>query len=342
MIDDTRRPDSEPELEEPIFSSDEESSVEKEPDPRADFASESPILPEPEYSSGAGPFPPTGLEPDPGGDEPFFPADGETVDSPETGAQQVVGEAPFEPSESDYSFGEAVEAKADPEEPAPEDYFDQDLSPQPTPTTGTGWVNIAPDSEVTDEPLQEKEYSYFEETPAAEVAALPPPSRKLGRTGPVWFIGSFVLVIIAGLVWLGISRLTGSADVTSEPVSEPAVQQVVSETPTAQLPTATPGPTATPAPIELPINANVIVGDTGGEGVKLRASPGLFGELVEIVEEGTTMVVLDEEPGSEHPNYPVDVDGYFWYRMRVPGKVDAAGNPLIGWSASDFFVVETQ
>ena len=342
MIDDTRRPDSDPEFEEPIFSSDEELSVKKEPEPRADFASDSPILPEPEYSSGAGPFPPTGLEPEPGVDEPFFPADGETVDSPETGVQQVVGEAPFEPSESDYSFGEAVEAEADPEEPALEDYFEQDLSPQSTPTTGTGWVNIAPDSEVTDEPLQEKEYSYFEETPAAEVAALPPPSRKLGRTGPVWFIGSFVLVIIAGLVWLGISRLTGSADVTSEPVSEPAVQQVVSETPTAQLPTATPGPTATPAPIELPINANVIVGDTGGEGVKLRASPGLFGELVEIVEEGTTMVVLDEEPGSEHPNYPVDVDGYFWYRMRVPGKVDAAGNPVIGWSASDFFVVETQ
>ena len=341
MIDDTRRPDSEPEFEEPIFSSDEESSVEKEPEPRADFASDSPILPEPEYSSGTGPFQPKGLEPDPGVDEPFFPADGETVDSPETGVQQVVGEAPFEPSESDYSYGEAVEAETDPEKPALEDYFEQDLSPQSTPTTGTGWVNIAPDSEVTDEPLQEKEYSYFEETPAAEVAALPPPSRQLGRTGPVWFIGSFVLVVIAGLVWLGISRLTGSADVTSEPVSEPAVQQVVSETPTAQLPTATPGPTATPAPIELPINANVIVGDTGGEGVKLRASPGLFGELVEIVEEGTTMVVLDEEPGSEHPNYPVDVDGYFWYRMRVPGKVDAAGNPLIGWSASDFFVVET-
>ena len=342
MIDDTRRPDSEPEFEEPIFSSDEELSVEKEPEPRADFASDSPILPEPEYSSGAGPFPPTGLEPDPGVDEPFFPADGETVDSPETGVQQVVGEAPFEPSESDYSFGEAVEAEADPEEPALEDYFEQDLSPQSTPTTGTGWVNIAPDSEVTDEPLQEKEYSYFEETPAAEVAAQPQPSRKLGRTGPVWFIGSFVLVIIAGLVWLGISRLTGSADVTSEPVSEPAVQQVVSETPTAQLPTATPGPTATPAPIELPINANVVVVDTEGEGVKLRASPGFSGELIEIVDEGTIMVVLAAEPSSEHPDYPVAADGYFWYRMRLPGKVDKEGNPLIGWSASDFFVVETQ
>ena len=342
MIDDTRRPDSEPEFEEPIFSSDEELSVEKEPEPRADFASDSPIIPEPEYSSGAGPFPPTGLEPDLGVDEPFFPADGETVDSHETGVQQVVGEAPIEPSESDYSYGEAVEAEADPEEPALEDYFEQDLSPQSTPTTGTGWVNIAPDSEVTDEPLQEKEYSYFEETPAAEVAAQHPPSRQLGRTGPVWFIGSFVLVVIAGLVWLGISRLTGSSDVTSETVSEPEVQQVVSETPTAQLPTATPGPTATPAPIELPINANVVVGDTEGEGVKLRASPGFSGELIEIVDEGTIMVVLAAEPSSEHPDYPVAVDGYFWYRMRVPGKVDGAGNPVIGWSASDFFVVETQ
>jgi hypothetical protein len=341
-MDDTRRPDSEPEFEEPIFSSDEELSGEKEPEPRADFASDSPISPEPEYSSGAGPFPPTGLEPDPGVDEPFFPADGETVDSPETGVQQVVGEAPFEPSESDYSFGEAVEAEAGPEEPALEDYFEQDLSPQSTPTTGTGWVNIAPDSEVTDEPLEEREYSYFEETPAADVVSQPPPTRKLGRTGPVWALGAIALVLIAGLVWLGITRLTGSPEVASETVSEPEVQQVAAETPTQQPPTAAPDPTAEPGPIQLPINTNVVVGDTEGEGVKLRASPGLAGTFIETIVEGSRLVVLEDEPGSEHEGYPVEKDGYLWYRMRVLGQADAAGNPLIGWSASDFFVVENQ
>ena len=342
MTDDTRRPDNVPEFEEPVFSSDEQFSTEREQEPPADFAPITPEQPEQGFSTPTGLFPPVELEPVQGVDEPIFPTDGEAVESHETDVQHGATEVPSEPSKSEYFFGETVEAETAPGEPALEEFFEQEVAPQSTQAVGTGWVNIAPDSEVTVDPLSEREYSYFEETPVAEVAAQPPPTRKLGRTGPVWAIGSVVLVVIAGLVWLGISRLTGSSDVTSEPVSEPAVQQVVSETPTQQLPTATPGSTATPAPVELPINANVVVGDTDGEGVKLRKSPGLFGELVEIVDEGTTLVVLAAEPDSEHAGYPVEMDGYLWYRMRVPGKVDQAGNPVIGWSASDFFVVETQ
>ena len=120
------------------------------------------------------------------------------------------------------------------------------------------------------------------------------------------------------------------------------MQQVAAEEPTPAPPTNTPGPEPTPTPMLLPVNANVIVGDTEGQGVKLRAEPGLDGVLVEIIPEGTIMVVLAEEPGSEHPNYPVPADGYLWYRMRVTGMIDGEGNPLIGWSASEFFVVDAQ
>ena len=72
----------------------------------------------------------------------------------------------------------------------------------------------------------------------------------------------------------------------------------------------------------------------------MREDPGTDGLVVQIIEDGTTMVVLAADPDSEYEQYPVEMDGYLWYRMRVPGMLDDAGNPLIGWSASDFFVVE--
>ena len=342
MIDETRRPDSEVGFEEPVFSTDEQLSDEEELEPNRDFTPDSQLMPETGLSSGTGPSSPTGLEPALGADEPVFPQDGESVESHETGMQHVAPEHAYDPPETEYAFDDPFEAEATPVDPISEENSEQEFVSQAVPTTGTGWVNIAPDSEETADSQTEREYNYFEETPAADVVAQPPPTRKLGRTGPVWALGGIALVLIAGLVWLGITRLTGSPEVASETVSEPEVQQVVSETPTQQLPTATPGPTATPAPVELPINANVVVADTDGQGVLLREEPGKAGQLVKVIEEGATLVVLDAGLGPELDGYPVEKDGFLWYRMRVPGEFHEDGSPVIGWSASDFFVVENQ
>ena len=340
MTDETRRPDSETDFEEPVFASEEQLSNEKEPEPTADFGQERPDVTEPDFPSGTEQFSATDSEPLLGEVEPVFPGDNEAEESHDASFRELDPAAPSDPPETEYTFGSTLDTDSTPAEPAHVDYVDQEFDPQSTASPGTGWVNIAPDSEESADPQSEREYSYFEETPAAEVAAQLPPSRKLGRTGPVWAIGGVVLVLIAGLVWLGVSRLTGSPEISTDPVSEPAVQQVASETPTIQPPTATPGPTATPAPVQLPINANVIVGDTEGFGVRMREDPGTDGLVVQIIEDGTTMVVLAADPDSEYEQYPVEMDGYLWYRMRVPGMLDDAGNPLIGWSASDFFVVE--
>ncbi len=214
------------------------------------------------------------------------------------------------------------------------------FDPQAMATTDSSWVNAAPDSETTEEPRPATEYNFFEETPALEVATAPPPTRKLGRTGPVWVLGGITLVLIAGLVWLGISRLTGSSESTTTAPSEPSVQQAVADAPTPAPPTSTPGPTPTPTPILLPINSNVTVANTDGQGVLLRAEPGRSGTFIQTVDEGEIMVVLDADPESDHTEYPVPRDGYLWYRMRVPGILDKQGNPLVGWSASNFFVVD--
>ncbi len=337
MIDDTRHSDSDTELDEPVFGSNVPDSGEKEPDSPTGFSAASE---EPAFGSESSALPQTELEIDRGTEEPVFGSDSVTAQPQSLESEDNVVESGYEPSglENDYesSYSPAPTAQDSLEEVVERQKRDAENVPE----SGTNWVQVSPDSESATDPFTGKEYSYFEETPAAEVAASPPATRRLGRTGPVWVLGGIVLVLIVGLGWFGISRLTGSGEETPAAASEPTVQQVAAEAPTAAPPTSTPGPTPTDSPVLLPINANVTVGDTDGQGVKLRAGPGLDGELIEIIDEGTTMVVLAAEPDSPHSEYPVSKDGYLWYRMRVPGMTDGDGTPVVGWSASEFFVVD--
>lgn len=341
MIDDTRRPDSETDFDEPVFSSDEEESAENQTESSADDTPDSTPLSAPGLPVEPVPESPVDSEVDvPGIDEPVFASGSEPADSYGTAQQHESAETAYEPPEIEFSAGAPAYDELNSGETFESGFDGQDVDPQESSVAGTDWVNIAPDSESPELPRQETEYNFFDETPAAEVAASPPPTRKLGRTGPVWVLGGITLVLIAGVVWLGITRFTGSEGSVTEPPSEPSVQQVAAEEPTPAPPTNTPGPEPTPTPMLLPVNANVIVGETEGQGVKLRAQPGLSGDLVEIIAEGTTMVVLDADPDAQHSEYPVPSDGYLWYRMRVTGMVDDDGNPLVGWSASEFFVVD--
>ncbi|MYC95037.1 MAG: hypothetical protein F4X14_08690 [Caldilineaceae bacterium SB0661_bin_32] len=341
MIDDTRRPDSETDFDEPVFSSDEDVPAENRTESSADDTPDPTSLPAPGLPVEPVPESPVDPEVDvPGIDEPVFASGRETDESSGTAQRQESPETVYEPPEVEFSAGASAFDELKSDEPFDSSFDGQDVLPQDSSVAGTDWVNIAPDSESPEEPLPETEYNFFDETPAAEVAAVPPPTRKLGRTGPVWVLGGTALVLIAAVVWLGVSRLTGAEESSTEAPSEPAVQQVVAEEPTPAPPTNTPGPAPTPTPMLLPVNANVIVGETDGQGVKLRAQPGLAGTLVEIIAEGTAMVVLEADPDAQHAEYPVPSDGYLWYRMRVTGMVDGEGNPLVGWSASEFFVVD--
>ena len=339
MIDETRRPDSE--VDEPVFASDDkdsdESELESSPKTESSLetASEPRFLPETEAEllaeeDSAGPS----------GDEPVFSAGDEPGVWQESETLQEASQTFDKPQEWEYASVDRVTAE-DPSGPSTEsDFGEPEFDTQAMADAESSWADIAPTHETVEENRPATEYNYFEETPAAEVASSPPPTRKLGRTGPVWVLGGFTLVLIAGLIWLGISRLTGSSENSSTEPSEPTVQQVAADLPTPEPPTSTPGPTPTPTPILLPINANVTVANTDGQGVLLRAEPGRAGVFIQTVEEGETMVVLDADPESDHSEYPVPLDGYLWYRMRVPGTLDKEGNPLVGWSASNFFVVD--
>ena len=411
MIDDTQRPDSEPEFDEPVFKPDDPSPVQLEPEISSDSGPNSavdsqhsdnepefgeqvftpgepaPEQLEPGFSSRAGPdvsvdtdpsdgdpefggaitspdepelapsepdfslspepepgflseletHPPDLDAPRPGADELVFAADGYPVDSADSDPYLDSPAISEQPAPAEMPAYEAVSDDEPAFEPVVEGFEEQDDA---GPQAGTGWVNIQTDAEMTAEPAPEKEYALFDETPAADVATTTPAGRRLGRTGPVWVIGGIALVVIVALGWLAVSRLSGPSDDVSLSLSEPAVQQVEAAPPTAVPPTATPATQPTATLVRLPVGANVTVGDTDGQGVKLRADPGLYGELLDIVEEGMTLVVMEAAP--EDTQYPVEEDGYLWYRMRVPDKVDAAGNPLMGWSASEFFEVEGQ
>jgi len=337
--EDTRRPDSE--IDEPVFSSDDHDVNESESESDSGTDSSPVTASEPRF------LPETGPE-SPGDVDSVVPRVEEPVFSPgdEPGVWQAseplqeVPEVSDEPPEWEFPSDDTAGVEAFSEPSIGGDIDAQYDRSQATAAADSGWANIAPDSEGSEEARPATEYNYFEETPAAEVAASPPPTRKLGRTGPVWVLGGIALVLIAGLVWFGVSRLTGTAEVSTSTPSEPAVQQVAADAPTPAPPTNTPGPTPTPTPILLPINANVTVANTDGQGVLLRADPGRAGDFIQTVEEGVTMVVLDADPESSHSEYPVPLDGYLWYRMRVPGVLDEDGNPLVGWSASEFFVVD--
>ncbi len=341
MNDDTRRPESE--TEEPVFQSDDKDSRASEAEPISD----GPLAPvndsEPSFapdtdsdSTGAS------EQPAPAPAEPVFSAGGASGASQDSEYRQEIPEPSHEPAEWEFAPVEPVLTEETAGGSIENSFGQQAYEYHSTESADANWVNIAPDSDTEDKPRLETEYNFFDETPAAQVAAAPPPTRKLGRTGPVWVLGGFALVLIAGLIWLGITRLMGTSASSTVAPSEPTVQQVAADAPTPEPPTITPGPTPTPTPILLPINANVTVANTDGQGVLLRAGPGRAGEFIQTVEEGETMVVLAADPESEHADYPVSLDGYLWYRMRVPGMLDEDGNPLVGWSASEFFLVDVQ
>ncbi len=340
--------DGEPAFGEPVFSPDEHApdpaepvfSPDSEPEPSVDFNAELHGTPEPEFHADSDAIQDADFRPVADAAEPHFGHDGEdtvsTQDGMYAGSPEATGELSsaespgFEyVSDEEPAFGTMLEADAQDEAASEEDG-----------TESAGWVNISSDSEMSVEPVPEKEYTLFDETPAADVAMTPPPRRKLGRTGPVWVLGGIVFVIVAGLVWLAISRLSGAPDEVVQVAAEPTVQQVDEATPTTSPPTATPGPQPTPTRVRLPVLSNVIVGDTEGQGVLLRAEPNRNGEFVTVIGEGEKAIVLEPEPVDEQ--YPVDADGFLWYRIRVPGQLDGEGVPLSGWSASSFFVLDEQ
>jgi hypothetical protein len=86
-------------------------------------------------------------------------------------------------------------------------------------------------------------------------------------------------------------------------------------------------PRATPtlAPDTIGITAYVQIGGTDGEGIRVRAAPGLSSDTVFFAGESEVFVVRDG---------PQTADDYTWWYLVTPYD-----NTRAGWAASKFLVV---
>ena len=108
---------------------------------------------------------------------------------------------------------------------------------------------------------------------------------------------------------------------TADSLVAPTPAPVATVVPTAA-PTAPPAPTAgVPAALsQAPASAQLVVSNTGPEGVSLRRTAGTAGQRIKIWKDGTAMADLGET---------ADVGGQTWRKVRDP-----EGN--VGWTAAEF------
>jgi hypothetical protein len=90
------------------------------------------------------------------------------------------------------------------------------------------------------------------------------------------------------------------------------------------IPTATPDINVTPTPIpgQVMIGSYVQVAQTGGQGLRIRANPGLQAEFLFLALDSEMFIVQDG---------PVELDGYTWWQLIAPYDERRAG-----WAAAAF------
>jgi len=223
------------------------------------------------------------------------------------------------------SYAEPVFAPA-PEEPSPLPLDEPVFAAEPVQAHGVTLPVDAPHAQVG------WDASASDGTPSA-------PNRRLGRTGPVWAGVSVVTIVILVAIWFSLGRRAGRESVPSTPPVSGVVGSLVlndAGTPQTAAETSLSTPTTTPQP-RLSPGMQVVVGNTDGQGIRLRSAPGTEALTLGIYDDGAPFLVLS--PGGDYASYPVEADGYFWYRIRV---VNDPADQLVGWAAGDFLVSSEQ
>ncbi len=143
------------------------------------------------------------------------------------------------------------------------------------------------------------------------------------------------LLVLTLVVWLLVGPPvpgTSEAGPTGTPTPDLAATALAQMT---REPTATPfAPAATPTVVPtrsgpIQVGDRVAISGTGARGVRLRAGAGLSFLTLGVANEGDIFFIM---PGSgTEEAYPVEVDGYTWWRLR-------SGDGEIGWTVQDFLV----
>lgn len=161
--------------------------------------------------------------------------------------------------------------------------------------------------------------------------------RRLGRTGPFWLMGAGALIVILLIVLLFLLQNNDNGVADVETVTPAAAGELGSVTfPQTQSITVTVELTPTaPPPVTFDAGQRVVVTNTAGQGIRLRNQPGTGALTLEIIQEGAVFTILN--PDGDFAQYPVEADGYRWYRIQV---ADTPESNLTGWAAADFLAAE--
>lgn len=144
------------------------------------------------------------------------------------------------------------------------------------------------------------------------------------QRAPAWQVLIALALVITALI--GLCQVTGLASrlkprppaPTATPTSLPTFTPVPTWTATSTLtPTATP----TPQPQLMPGGRAVVQG-TGLQQLRLRAGPGLDGEVLQLLPDETQLKVLEG---------PELSDGHKWWKVQTD-------DGLVGWVAGDWLV----
>jgi hypothetical protein len=161
--------------------------------------------------------------------------------------------------------------------------------------------------------------------------------RESSREPVPWlWLGLGVLVTGgAVLAAIGLAALLLSREPLATSLPTPTVLRLTAPpspipTETAPLPSATPMPTFTPPPTpdlsrppdEVTTGYYAVVANTANIGVSLRAGPSTDNIRLELVPEGTLLLVIDG---------PQEGSGFVWWQVRLGGGAE-------GWIAGDFLL----
>jgi len=156
------------------------------------------------------------------------------------------------------------------------------------------------------------------------------PTPRPGESELAWYEWLLLFAVLAAAVLFCAfggramlkARPGSSAIVIATPTAPPppATRTPLPATPTN---TPTPRPTATPTPPGvMAIGAFVKVVNAGPQGLSYRKDPGLQGQRMKYLPEGTTMKIVDG---------PKDVDGLKWWKLQ--SQTDQND---VGWAAADY------
>ena len=158
------------------------------------------------------------------------------------------------------------------------------------------------------------------------------PTPRPGESELAWYEWLMLFgVIIAAVLFCALggrqllkARPGSSAVVIAPTATRPLPTRTPAASPTPTI-TPTPVPTLTPTPGVMGVGAFVKVVDAGPQGLSFRKDPGLQGQRLKYLPEGTVLRIVDG---------PTTVDGLKWWKLQ--SRTDA--NDL-GWAAADYLQV---